>query len=227
MSFLDASLPYILVPALVIAVLGQLWVQWVLVRTAAVPVRMSGYAVARHVLDGAGLYAIEIQQVPGQLSDHFDARRRVLQLSGEVYHGRHVAALARAAHEACHALQHASHSRWMWVRDIAVPAASFASGGGILLAVLGLLGRFPPLLAIGILLFSVSVYLQLVSLPLEWHASLVAHRRLLALGIVEPRQPVGVRTALMAAATVYVGATLQSVFILLQQLTAWRRSRGN
>ena len=58
---------------------------------------MSGYAVVRHVLDGAGLYSVQIEQVPGRLSDHFDARRDVLQLSADVYHGRHVAALARAA----------------------------------------------------------------------------------------------------------------------------------
>ncbi len=219
MDLFEAWLPYILVPALVISVLAQVLVQYVFVRSGSVKTRMSGYAVARHILDGAGKYDVQVEQVPGQLSDHFDARRATLQLSGEVYHGRNLATMALAAHEACHALQNAGNKLLM-IRELAVPAASFGSGGGILIAVVGLICRFPPLLALGIILFSASLYFQLLNLPIELHASLVAQRRLVALGIVEPQQLPRARVALIAAALTYVGATLQSVFTVIQHIVA-------
>ncbi len=220
MDSLQAWLPLVLVPALVISILAQVFMQVVLSRASARKAKMSGYAVARHVLDGSGLYDVQVQQVPGSWSDHFDPRRQVLQLSGEVYHGRNLAALAVAAHEACHALQNARGQRLLMVREVAIPAASYGSGGGILIAAAGLISRFPPLLALGIILFSASLYLQLLSLPIEMHASVLARRRLISLGIVEADQLPGVRWSLAAAAVTYVGATLQSVLTLVQRWTA-------
>lgn len=226
MGSLEAWLPYILVPALVISVLAQVLVQFVFVRSGPIRTRMSGYAVARHVLDGAGKYDVQVEQVPGQLSDHFDTRRDILQLSGEVYHGRNVATMAMAAHEACHALQNAGN-RLLVIRELAIPAASFGSGGGILIAIIGLICRFPPLLALGIVLFSASLYLQLLNLPIELHASRLARQRLIALGIIDQEQLPAVRLALVAAALTYVGATLHSMFTLFQRLVSLlNRPRG-
>ncbi len=150
MDSLEAWLPVILVPALTLSILAQLFVQFVFSRSGFVKTKMSGYAVARHVLDGAAMYDVPVEQVPGQLSDHYDARRRILQLSGDVYHGRNVAAVATAAHEACHALQNCaaqqaadhsrnSHSRCQlrqWWRDshrprrVGQPISSAAGPGG-------------------------------------------------------------------------------------------------
>jgi Zn-dependent membrane protease YugP len=227
MGSLEAWLPYILVPALVISVLAQVLVQYVFVRSGSIKTRMSGYAVARHVLDGAGKYDVQVEQVPGQLSDHFDTRRGILQLSGEVYHGRNVATMAMAAHEASHALQNVAGNKWLVIRELAIPAASFGSGGGILIAIIGLICRFPPLLALGIALFSASLYLQLLNLPIELHASWLARQRLIALGIVDQEQLPAVRLALVAAALTYVGATLQSMFTLFQRLVSLlNRPRG-
>lgn len=223
MDSLGAWLPYIFVPALVISLLTQLFVQFVLVRAETAGTRMSGYAVARHVLDGAGKYDVQVEQVPGQLSDHFETRRNLLQLSHEVYHGRNVATMATAAHEASHALQRAGHNKWLVIRELAVPAASFGSGAGILVAVVGLLTRSQPLLAWGVVLFSATVYGQLMSLPIELHASRVARRRLVALRMIDPEQLPSVRLALFAVALTYVGATLQSVFTLIQ----WGSARLN
>lgn len=218
MGLLDAWLPYILVPALAISLLSQLLVHFVLVRAEGVGVRLSGYAVARHILDGAGKYDIRVEQTPGQLSDHFDARRDLLELSGDVYHGRHVAAMAMAAHEACHALQNPRCNKLLFIRELAISAASFGSGGGILLAVIGLISSSEPLLAVGIVLFSLTLYVQLVNLPIELHASVVAQRRLLALEIVDRERLPWVRRALFAVALTYVGATLQGVFTLVQRV---------
>ncbi|MGM0487389.1 MAG: zinc metallopeptidase [Planctomycetota bacterium] len=224
MDWLEAWLPYIFVPALVMSLLAQLFVQFVLVRAETVDTRISGYAVARHVLDGAGQYEVQVEQVPGPFSEHFETHRNLLQLSHEIYHGRNIATMAVAAHEACHALQNAGRNRWLVIRDLAVPAASFGSGAGILVAVVGLVTRAQPLLAWGVVLFSVTVYLQLLNLPIELHASYVAQRRLVGLGMVDQEKLPRVRLALFAMAFTYVGATLQSVFTLVQRV-AWLLSR--
>ena len=132
MDMLDNILPWVIVPALGIALFAQLVMQTVYSRSSRVPAKMSGYAVARQVLDGSGLYDVEIEQVPGPLSNHFDVRRGVLQLSPDVYHGRHLLAAGIAAHEAGHAIQAARGFRLLAVREVAVPAAVFGSGAGIL-----------------------------------------------------------------------------------------------
>ncbi|MHB8970274.1 MAG: zinc metallopeptidase [Pirellulaceae bacterium] len=220
MEMLDNILPWVIVPTLLIALLAQLVVQTTYARSSRMPAKMSGYAVARQVLDGSGLYDIEIEQVPGHLSNHFDARRQVLQLSSDVYHGRHLTATGIAAHEAGHAIQEARGFRPLVIRDFAVPAASFGSGAGILLAVIGLLVRFPPFLALGILLFGSVLALQLVNLPVELHASACAQRMLMQLGIIPHDAVPGVRRVLRAAALTYVGETLQSVLTVIQSVVA-------
>ena len=220
MDSLEAWLPVILVPALTLSILAQLFVQFVFSRSGFVKTKMSGYAVARHVLDGAAMYDVPVEQVPGQLSDHYDARRRILQLSGDVYHGRNVAAVATAAHEACHALQNARRNRLLIIREIAIPAASLGSGGGILIALAGLVSQFPPLLALGVILFSATLYVQLLNLPVELHASSLARRRLVELGIVEPEQLSGMRWSLAAVSLTYIAATLQGVLTLAQRFAS-------
>lgn len=217
MEVFDSLLPWVIVPALGMALFCQLLMQVVYSRSTTAPARMSGYAVARQVLDGSGLYDVEIVQVPGRLSDHYDVRRKVLQLSPDVYHGRHLAATGIAAHEASHAIQAASGFRlWLAIREAAVPAASFGSGAAILLAIAGLIGRFPPFLSLGILLFGGSVALQLVNLPLECNASACGARMLAQLHLVADHDLPRVRRVMFATALTYVGGTLQSILTLLQ-----------
>ena len=216
MEVLDSLLPWVIVPALGIALFCQFLVQAIYARCTTTPTKLSGYAVARQVLDGSGLYDVEIAQVPGHLSDHYDVRRKVLQLSPDVYHGRHVVAAGIAAHEASHAIQAARGCRLLVIREAAVPAASFGSGAGILLAIAGLVGRFPPFLSLGILLFGGALVLQLVNLPVEFHASACAGRMLVQLNLVTDDELPRVRRVMLAAALTYVGATLQSILTLMQ-----------
>jgi uncharacterized protein len=219
MEVLESLLPWVIVPALALALFCQLLITIIYSRAMTAPARMSGYAVARQVLDGSGLYDVEIVQVPGRSSDHYDVRRQVLQLSPDVYHGRHLAATGIAAHEASHAIQAASGFRlWLAIRDAAVPAASFGSGAAILLAIAGLIARFPPFLSLGILLFGGSVALQLVNLPLEWNASACAARLLTQLNLIADDDLPRVRRVMFAAALTYVGATLQSILTLIQSV---------
>ena len=221
MEVLDSLLPWVIVPALGVALFAQLLVQAIYARNVTKTARLSGYAVARQVLDGSGLYDVEVAQVPGHLSDHYDVRGKVLQLSPDIYHGRHVAATGMAAHEAGHAIQAALGFKLLLaIREAAVPAASFGSGAGILLAIVGLVSRFPPFLSLGILLFGGAVVLQLVNLPIELHASACASRMLVQLNLVTADELPLVRRVLFAAALTYVAGTLQSILTLVQYVAA-------
>ncbi|MCO6455026.1 MAG: zinc metallopeptidase [Pirellulaceae bacterium] len=217
MYFFDFNLLLWVAPALLLAFVAQWMVRSAYSTASQVGARTSGFRAAREILDSAGLYDVGIEQVPGQLSDHYDPRAKVLRLSGDVYHGRSLAAVGIAAHEAGHALQDATGYMPLVVRNFAVPAASLGSSAGILLLALGLV--FRPLLIVGIVLFAGVVFFQLVNLPVEFNASSRAKGELLRLGIVDGGELPYVRRVLNAAALTYVAATLQSVLTLLYYLS--------
>jgi Zn-dependent membrane protease YugP len=213
-----------LVPALVLAVAAQIVVRSAYARTRDIAARTSGYAAARRVLDAAGLHDIDIEQVPGTLSDHYDPRHKVLRLSADVFHGRSLAAVGIAAHEAGHALQQAAHYGPLTIRNAAMPAASYGSSAAMLLLVVGL--ALWPLLLLGVILFSAVVFLQLVNLPVEFNASARARSQLVELGIVEQGELPWVRQVLDAAALTDVAATVQSVLALIDHMLRFLSRRG-
>ena len=158
---------------------------------------------------------------PGQLSDHYDPRERVLRLSADNYNGRSVAAAAIAAHEAGHAIQHATRYPMLALRSAYVPAASLGSWFAFPMLFAGMIFRYPPLIYIGIALFSAVVLFQLITLPVEFDASARAKRVLADSGIISDEEEMGgVRSVLGAAALTYVAATIQAVLTLLYYL--WR-----
>jgi len=179
------------------------------------PAPLSGAAAARHVLDSAGLTGVEIEMVPGHLSDHYDPREKVLRLSSEVYQSRSLAAVGIAAHEAGHAIQDARAYAPLVVRNAAVPVAGFGSGAFFILLILGLALQVPWLIWAGIIAFSGIVLFQVVNLPVEFNASARAKAQLVELGIVPSDQMVYVNRVLNAAALTYVAATLQAILTLL------------
>ena len=158
---------------------------------------------------------VQVEQVPGQLSDHYDPRAKVLRLSTDVYHGRSLASVGIAAHEAGHAIQDAVGYMPLVIRNFAVPAASFGSNAGILLLALGVLMNVKWLLLLGIVIFSGVVFFQLVNLPVEFNASRRAKALLVELGIVNQYEMGPVNSVLNAAALTYVAGTLQAVLTLV------------
>ena len=94
-------------------------------RSAAAP--LSGAAAARHILDSAGLTNVQIEEIPGELTDHYDPREKVLRLSQAVYESRTLAAVGIAAHESGHAIQDAEQYAPLLVRNAAVPVAGLAA----------------------------------------------------------------------------------------------------
>src|SRR5690606_33222887 len=136
-----------------------------------IPARMPGAEAARRMLDSAGLRDVAIEQIPGQLSDHYDPRAKVLRLSPEVYSGRSMAAVGVACHEAGHAMQDADGYAPLVIRNAAVPVANFGSGAGLWMLLGGMLLNFEPLIWVGILAFGATVFFQVVNLPVEFNAS--------------------------------------------------------
>src|SRR5438552_13620899 len=92
-----------LAPALILAAIAQMWVRSAYARGQSIATDISGFMAARKILDAAGLSDVQIEEVPGQLTDHYDPRAKVLRLSSDNYHGRNLAAVGIAAHESGHA----------------------------------------------------------------------------------------------------------------------------
>jgi Zn-dependent membrane protease YugP len=213
------------------AILLALWAQWRVKSTYAeashVPAGMTGAQAARRVLDAAGLHSVRIEQIPGELSDHYDSTDKVLRLSPEVYGRASIASVGIAAHEAGHALQDAERYAPMSIRQAAVPVANFGSGAGMWIIFAGMVFGSAPLLLVGIVLFSGMVFFQLVNLPVEFNASARAKAQLVHLGIIHPRELDWVNRVLDAAAWTYVAGTLHSVLTLLYYLSLFSGSSSD
>ncbi len=207
-------------PAILLGLWAQMRVKSTFAQAQQVPASLSGAAAARHILDAAGLQDVGIEQIGGQLSDHYDPRDKVLRLSQDVYNTRSTAAVGIAAHEAGHALQDAKNYAPLVVRNAAVPVASFGGNfstmlifGGIFCMYASLpIGR--PLLLLGIAALAGVAFFQVVNLPVEFDASARAKRLLVDHGIVADQDMVYVNRVLNAAAWTYVAATLQTLITL-------------
>jgi len=222
MMFFDPMYFLFITPALLLAFWAQWKVKSAYAEAQQIPASLSGAAAARHILDSAGLTNVEIERVPGTLSDHYDPRDKVLRLSDEVYSSRSMAAVGIAAHEAGHAIQDARNYLPLVVRNAAVPAAGFGSGVswilimiGAVLSTQGLSSMGNTLVMLGIGAFACVVFFQLVNLPVEFDASSRAKQQLMGLAIIDQEGLVYVNRVLGAAAWTYVAATLQSVLTLL------------
>jgi Zn-dependent membrane protease YugP len=174
----------------------------------------SGESVARFLLAQNGLANVDVIPVRGALSDHYDPRERVVRLSEPVFYGHSVSAMAVAAHETGHAIQHARGYAPFWLRSLSVPAANLGSNLGIIIIVAGFFLSLTPVVWAGIALFSGTVLFQVVTLPVELDASRRAKAELLRLGLVGPEERRGVSQVLTAAAMTYVGAALSAISTL-------------
>jgi Zn-dependent membrane protease YugP len=188
-------------------------------RYSQVPVNgnLSGKEVAEKMLHETGVVGVKVLSVPGQLTDHYDPTKRTVNLSPEVYHGRHIAAAAVAAHECGHAVQHARAYAFLQVRSKLVPVVSFASKWvqWVLLSGILLLESFPELLLFGIILFATTTLFSFVTLPVEINASARALSWLNNAGITRSYSHPKAKDALSWAAYTYVVAALASLATLL------------
>ena len=179
---------------------------------------MTGAEAAKRLLQSQGIYDVTVRPVRGQLTDHYDPRTKTVNLSQSVYGATSVAAIGVAAHECGHAMQDNEGYAPLRFRSALVPAANFGSKLSWPLILLGLVfgGLGSPLVEIGILMFSLAVLFQLVTLPVEYNASARAVRLLDAQGILAGEEVNGTRKVLNAAALTYVAAAATSILQLLR-----------
>lgn len=178
--------------------------------------QMTGYEVARKILDDNGLYDVTVEEVRGQLTDHYDPSKKAVRLSQGNYRGRSMAAAAVAAHEVGHAIQHANGYAFLSFRTALVPLASFGSRSAIWLIIIGFLLSAMNLVLIGIIFMSFAVLFQLVTLPVEFNASTRAMDQLVVSGIIRNDEERATKKVLDAAALTYVAAALVAVAELIR-----------
>lgn len=176
---------------------------------------LSGAEAAREILDSSGLHSVAIHEVGGHLTDHYDPGKRALFLSSENFHGRTIAAVGVAAHEAGHALQHADAYAPLNLRMALVPVTNFASTAIYGIMFLGWFMNLSKLAVAGIIAFGIITLFQLVTLPVEYNASYRAKAQLFRLGLVDGPERPGVSRVLGAAALTYVAAMVSSFMTLL------------
>ena len=214
--------PYAIVvlPAIILALYAQVKVQATFQRYLQVRAQsgLTGADVARSLLRSQGLEGVRVEAIPGNLTDHYDPRDRTLRLSQQVFYGNSLAALGVAAHETGHALQHATDYVPLNVRSSLVPAANIGSQLGLPVALFGFFFQSGFMLQLGIILFSLAVLFQLVTLPVEFNASSRALTLLEGEGVLAHDEIGGARAVLSAAALTYVAATLSAVLQLLRLL---------
>lgn len=178
--------------------------------------RITGREAAEAVIRSAGINDVQIVECRGKLTDHYDPTNKRLALSVQNYRGSSLAALGVAAHEAGHAIQHKEEYGPLHIRMALVPVTGFASQtlpyimfGGFFF------GLGPTLLNVAILLYLILTIFQLITLPVEFDASVRAKKKLVGLGIIEADEIDGVNETLDAAAFTYVAAFITSLAWLL------------
>ncbi len=217
MFWFDPLYLILTMPALLLAIYAQWQVRTAYQKYSRVPNErgISGYQAAQELLNANGLYGIDIEGVPGNLSDHYDPKGKVLRLSPDVANGRSIASMAIVAHEVGHAVQDKQGYAMMRFRSTLVPAANLGSTLGIWLAFGGLVFRLSGLAWLGVALFSAAVLFTLVTLPVELNASSRALTMLRQTNLLSQHDLKGAKSVLRAAALTYVAALAQAVMQLL------------
>lgn len=177
---------------------------------------MTGAQVAQRVLQAAGINDVSIEEVAGNLTDHYDPRNKVLRLSQSVYNSVSIAAVGVAAHECGHAIQHNQNYAPLTFRSTFVPVANLGSSMAWPIFFLGLIVGRPFLLKAGIILFAAAVIFQLVTVPVEINASRRALKMIEQTGILYDEEAKGAKSVLTAAALTYVAALAASILQLLR-----------
>lgn len=178
--------------------------------------RITGVEVARQILDRNGLNNIKIKQVNGNLTDHYDPKKKIVCLSSDIYNGDTIAAASVAAHECGHAIQHKEGYLFLKIRSLLIPVVNFSTKIGYLVVIIGIIFSFFELSLIGLILLLVMLLFQLITLPVEFNASSRAKKQLIELNIIDNTELKDSNTMLKAAALTYVASVLSTLLQILR-----------
>ena len=176
----------------------------------------TGKDVAREILDKHGLKNVPVQEVSGNLTDHYDPTKKVIRLSSDIYSGTSIASVSVAAHECGHAIQDKVGYTPMRVRSKIVPMVNFSTKIGYVVIMIGLVLGALKLALIGLILLLGMLVFQLITLPVEFDASRRGKIELDALYILDVDEQKGSAKMLRAAAFTYVASVLSTFLEILR-----------
>tara|TARA_X000000368_G_scaffold286796_1_gene227835 strand:- start:181 stop:834 length:654 start_codon:yes stop_codon:yes gene_type:complete len=190
---------------------------------------LSGKEIAQKMLDDHNIYDVKIISVAGKLTDHYNPQDKTINLSADVFNGRHVSAAAVAAHECGHAVQHAKSYQWLQMRSQMVPAVNFSNKLMSMIMILGLIGAgvlqrfdFNTIILVFVILQAVVTLFTLITLPVEFDASRRALIWLKNSNVSNEQEINYSEDALKWAASTYVVAALAAASYLLYYLAILR-----
>ena len=186
--------------------------------------KLTGFDVARKILDKQGLNNIYIVETKGKLTDHYDPKRKIVRLSTDIYHGETIASIAVAAHECGHACQDKEGYLFMRIRSLLFPIVSFGTKFAYIVLVIGLIAELSNVVWLGIGLVGLGLLFQLVTLPVEFDASNRALKELESIGI-NKNDHNGTKNMLTAAALTYVAGVLASALEVLRLILVFTGDR--
>lgn len=227
---MNFSYIWILIPAILLGFVAQMLVKsrfnkYNQVRASS---GYTGEEAASRILRENQLHDVRVERVAGTLTDHYSPKEKVLRLSDSTYQSNSIAAIGVAAHEAGHAVQHATGYMPNKVRSSLVPVAQIGSSFGPYLAIIGLMfqsGTGDLLFNIGIILYLGALLFFLVTLPVEFNASKRAIASLDGSGMLSSEELKGAKKVLNAAAMTYVASALTAVLSLLRLILMARGRR--
>lgn len=177
---------------------------------------LSGQEVARRILDANGLENIHIVETQGELTDHYDSKRKVIRLSHTIFHEDSISSVGVAAHECGHAIQDKEGYAFMRIRSALVPFVNFVSYLGYFGLVISIFAGLTGYLKLSILVLLATILFQLVTLPVEFDASKRAKEQLIKLGLIDSDEHEQVTKVLSAAAMTYVAGLISNLLQLLR-----------
>lgn len=176
---------------------------------------LTGFDVARRILDENGLGDIYVVETKGVMSDHYDSRRKTVRLSTEVFHGTSVASVAIAAHECGHAIQDKEGYTWMKLRNIIFPIVNIGQKIAYVVMIIGLFLSYMDYVYAAIGFTFLGLLFELVTLPVEFDASKRAKDIILKDGMINDKEKKGVDAVLNSTALTYVAAVVSSMLEIL------------
>ena len=221
----DSLYLYLVVPAVIIAVILQVRVKSTFAKFSAFHCHMSGADAALKVLAANGVTGVRIERVSGSLTDHYDPRTNVIRLSDSVYDAYNISAVGVAAHEAGHAVQYAKGYTPIKLRAVILPVCNLGSQLSLPLLIIGLIFNFYFLVKLGVIFFCGALVFQLVTLPVEFNASRRAVETLRNESMVSAEEISAVKKVLSAAAMTYVAAVFVSLMQLIRLIAISNRRR--
>ena len=177
---------------------------------------ISGSKAARMILDANGLSNVKIVKIAGELTDNFNPTNNTVSLSGDIHDGKSIAAVAVAAHECGHVIQHKEKYAPIVIRSALVPVVNIASKLGYAIMIAGILASIFNMAMIGLILMCATLVFQLVTLPTEFDASNRGKKQLLKLNIITKKELPNVSSMLYAAAMTYLASFFASFAQMLR-----------